>query len=150
MQPAFTSREASCLSVDDKKTLALLTMVTCWSRSTSHFFSRLIKIWQVNSHGKCTQLLETCLLIAEAERVTYYVFNWIYKMKQSCYQDSSDIRGWFVYWGFGRETRRLSKSSEIIVFKNDFGVKSLKRFWPYLGWLSGTESRLVSLSNYCI
>ena len=44
-------------------------------------------------------------------------------MKQSCYQDSSDIRGWFVYWVFGRETRRLSKSSEIIVFKNELGVE---------------------------
>ena len=141
MQPAFTSREASCLSVDDKKTLALFTMVTCWSRSTSHFFSRLIKIWKVNSNGKCTQLLETCLLIAEAERVTYYVFNWIYKMKQSCYQDSSDIRGWFVYWVFGRETRRLSKSSEIIVFKNELGVEKSQAILALLGmafrnWIS--------------
>ena len=36
-------------------------------------------------------------------------FHWMYKMKYSCYQESSVIHGWFVYWVFGWETRRLSK-----------------------------------------
>ena len=31
-------------------------------------------------------------------------------MKYSCYQASSVIHGWFVYWVFGWEMRRLSKS----------------------------------------
>ena len=31
-------------------------------------------------------------------------------MKYSCYQESSVIHGWFVYWVFGWEIRRLSKS----------------------------------------
>ena len=31
------------------------------------------------------------------------------KMKYSCYQQSSLIHGWFVYWIFGREMRRLPK-----------------------------------------
>ena len=31
-------------------------------------------------------------------------------MKFSCYQESSVIHGWVVYWVFGREKRRLSKS----------------------------------------
>ena len=31
-------------------------------------------------------------------------------MKYSLYQESSVIRGWFVYWFFGWEMRRLSKS----------------------------------------
>ena len=44
-------------------------------------------------------------------------------MKHSCYQDSSDIHGWFVYWVFGWETRRWLKSSEIIVFKNELRVE---------------------------
>ena len=35
-------------------------------------------------------------------------FFWMYKMKYSCYQESSVIHGWFVYWVFGWETRRLS------------------------------------------
>ena len=37
-------------------------------------------------------------------------FHWRYKMKYSCYQESSVIHGWFVYWVFGWEMRRLSKS----------------------------------------
>ena len=37
-------------------------------------------------------------------------FHWMYKMKYSCYQESSVIHGWFVYWIFGCEMRRLSKS----------------------------------------
>ena len=37
-------------------------------------------------------------------------FHWMYKMKYSCYQESSVIHGWFVYWVFGWEMFRLSKS----------------------------------------
>ena len=54
------------------------------------------------------QPLETCLLIAEADRVLCHVvifltvfFHWMYKMKYVCTQDSSDIHGWLVYWVFG-------------------------------------------------
>ena len=36
-------------------------------------------------------------------------FHWMYKMKYSCYQQSSVIHGWFLYWIFGWEMRRLSK-----------------------------------------
>ena len=67
----------------------------------------LVKIWQVSSCGKFMQRLETCLLIAEADRVLCHLvmfltvfFCWKYKMKSSCYQDSSVIHGWFVYCGF--------------------------------------------------
>ena len=63
------------------------------------------------------QHLETCLLIAEAGRVLCHLemfltvfFHWMYKMKYSCYQESSVIHGWFVYWVFGCEMCRLSKS----------------------------------------
>ena len=31
-------------------------------------------------------------------------------MKYSCYQESSVIHGWFVYWVFGLEMCRLTKS----------------------------------------
>ena len=27
-------------------------------------------------------------------------FQWMYKMKYSCYQECSLIHGWFVYWVF--------------------------------------------------
>ena len=36
-------------------------------------------------------------------------FHWMLKMKYSWYQQSSLIHGWFVYWIFGREMRRLPK-----------------------------------------
>ena len=54
------------------------------------------------------QHLETCLLIAEAVRVLCHLvmfltlfFYWMYKMKNSCYQDSSVIHGCFVSFTFG-------------------------------------------------
>ena len=45
-------------------------------------------------------------LTAEADRVLCQLvmliltvfFLWLYKMKYSCYQESSVIHGWFVYW----------------------------------------------------
>ena len=56
-------------------------------------------------------------LTAEADRVLCHLvifltvfFQWMYKMKYSCFQESSVIHGWFVYWVFGWEMRRLSKS----------------------------------------
>ena len=56
-------------------------------------------------------------LKAEADRVLCQLvmsltvfFHWMYKMKCSCYQESSVIQGWFVYWVFGWEIRYLSKS----------------------------------------
>ena len=55
-------------------------------------------------------------LTAEADRVLSQLvmfltvfFHWMYKMKYSCYQECSLIHGWFVYWVFGWEMRRLSK-----------------------------------------
>ena len=85
-------------------------------------------------------------------------FHWMYKMKYSCYQESSVIHGWFVYWVFGWEMRRLLKLgnpiSDGIVFVFHLaqcvrGFKSLKQLWPSLisfrNW-----TRMVSLSNYCI
>ena len=39
----------------------------------------------------------------------YCLFHWMHKMKYSCYQQSSVIHGWFVYWIFGWEMRRSSK-----------------------------------------
>ena len=53
------------------------------------------------------QHLEIRLLIAEADSgvsscdfLTVFFF-WMYKMKYSCYQDSSVIHGWIVYCAFG-------------------------------------------------
>ena len=57
-------------------------------------------------------------LTAETDRVLCQLvmfltvfLHWMYKMKYSCYQETSVIHGaWFVYWIFGWEIRRLSKS----------------------------------------
>ena len=48
---------------------------------------------------------------------TCHVVNCLFPLdvqnQYSCYQDSSVIHGWFVYWIYGWEMYRLSKSSEI-------------------------------------
>ena len=115
-QLAITGRKGSCFwnfsplshKGDDLRPISIL-----W----------LVKIWQVSSCGKFMQRLETLLLIAEADRVLCHLvmfltvfFHWMYKMKYraSCYKDSSVVHGWFFYWVFGWEVRRLSKSSEIL------------------------------------
>ena len=77
------------------------------------------------------QQLETCLLIAEVDRVLCHLvmfktvfFYWMYKMKYSCYQDSSVIHGWFVYCTFRCGNAPLVKVignpiSDGIVLKNE-------------------------------
>ena len=72
------------------------------------------------------QHLETCLLIAEADRVVCQVFfHLLYKMKYSCYQDCSVIHGWFVYCAFCWQMHRLSKSLEIQFRMASFSKMSL-------------------------
>ena len=108
----------------------------------------LVKIWQVSSCGKFIQHLETYLLwqlklrefFCQLVMFLSVFFHWMHKMKYSCYQDreSSVIHDWFVYWIFGWEMRRLSKSeirfrmASFSLTMLDAGWKSLKRFWPYL------------------
>ena len=60
-------------------------------------------------------------LTAEADRVLCQlvmfltaIFDRMYKMKYSFYQESSVILGWFVYWVFGWEMRRFSKFGNAI------------------------------------
>ena len=133
--------------------LTFLSIVTRWSRSTSNFMLWLVKIWLVSSCGKFMQHLDTCSMIAEEHRVLCHLvmfltffFYWMYKIKSSCYQDSSVFHGWFVYCAFVWEMHRLSKSLEIRVWMASFSkmslltcpcsrrkrVESLKRFRPHL------------------
>ena len=95
-----------------------------WSR-VGHALRPIFMLWLVKNlkgefMGKFMQHLETCLLIAEVDRVLCHLmmfltvfFHRIYKMKYSCFQDSSVIHVWFVYWVFGWEMHRMSKSFEI-------------------------------------
>ena len=81
------------------------------------FVPWLVKIWQVSSCWKFMQHLESCLLwqlkltefFCQLVMFLTVFFHWMYKMKYSCYQESSVIHGWFVYEVFGWEMRRLSK-----------------------------------------
>ena len=97
--------------------LTFLTKVTRWSRSTFNFYALIGQ----NLTGEFMQKIYAAswilfTLTAEADRVLCQLvmfltvfFHWMYKMKYSCYQESSVIHGWFVYWVFGWEIRRLSK-----------------------------------------
>ena len=82
--------------------------------------------------GKFMQHLETCLLIAEADKVLCHLvtfltvfFVWMYMMKYSCYQVSSVIQGWFVHWASGWEMHLLSKSLKIWFWMVSFSKMSL-------------------------
>ena len=92
-------------------------------------------------------------------------FFWMYKMKYSCYPDSSIIHGWIVYCAFGWEMHRMAKSLEIRFRMASFSKLSLftcpclrckRKGWKVSNdsgltwWPSGAASRLVSLRNYCL
>ena len=132
------------------------------------------KIWLWRSvrppvHTLHVNLCQTCLLIAEAVRVLCHLrmfltvfFYWMYKMKYSCYQDSSVIHGLFLallvekctacqsHWksNFGWHHFQNWAYSLALAW-GVRGLKSLKRFWN-TWWPSEAASRLVSLSNYCL
>ena len=108
-------------------------LILPWSR-VGHalrpiFILWLVKIWQVSSWGQIMQHLESCLLW-QLKLAEFCVNLWCFqlyfssgcteKMKYSCYQESSVIHGWFVYWVFDWEMRRLWKFGnsflDVIVF----------------------------------
>ena len=109
---------ASCYRQGRQLLLTFLTMVTRWSRSTSNFYALIGQ----NLTGEFMRKIYAVswnlfTLTAKADRVFCQLvmfltvfLHWMYKMKYSCYQESSVIHGWFVYWVFGWEIRRLSKS----------------------------------------
>ena len=98
--------------------LTFLNKVTRWSRSMSNFYALIGQ----NLTGEFKRKIYAAswnlfTLTAEADRVLRQLvmfltvfLRWMYKMKFCCYQESSVIHCWFVYWVFGWEIRRLSKS----------------------------------------
>ena len=90
-------------------------MVTLWSRFTSNFYALIGQ----NLTGEFMRKIYAAswnlfILTAETDRVLCQLvmffnvfFNWMYKMKYSCYQESSVIHGRFVYWVFGWEMQHL-------------------------------------------
>ena len=73
------------------------------------FMHWLVTIWQVTHVYAASWNLFT--LTAEADRVLcqLVMLHWMYQMSYTRYQESSVIHGWFVFWVFGWEMRRLSK-----------------------------------------
>ena len=138
--------------------LTFLTKVTRWSRSTSNFYAGIGQ----NLTGEFMRKIYAAswnlfTLTAEADRVLCQLemfltvfFHWMYKMKLSCYQESSVIHGWLVclldFWL--RNTSLVKVGNPIsygIVFAFHLagcvrGLKSLKWLWPYLIVFSGKLS----------
>ena len=115
--------------------LTFLTKVTRWSRSTSNFYALIGEFMQ----KICAASWNLFTLTAEADRVLCQLvmfltvfLHWMYKMKFSCYQESSFIR--------------LSKSE--IWFRMVSFSFSPCLMRKYLKIFSA--SRMVSLSNYFI
>ena len=73
--------------------LTLLTMVTRWSRSTSNFYALIGQ----NFTDEFMRKIYTASWILSnlCQRVLYLTvfFHWMYRMKFSCYQESSVIHG---------------------------------------------------------
>ena len=92
---------ASCFRQGRQLLFAFLTIFTRWSRSTSNFYALIGQ----NLTGKFMRKIYAASWIlfavtAEADRVLCQVvmlltvfFHWMYKMKFSCYQESSVIHG---------------------------------------------------------
>ena len=87
-------------------TLHVQFLCSDWSKLTGQFMRQIYA-------ASCNLFT----LTAEADRTLCQLvmfltvfFHWMYKMKYICYQESSVIHRWFVYWIFGWEMRPLSKS----------------------------------------
>ena len=103
--------------------LSFIAMVTRWSRFMSNFYALIGQNWAGVFMRKIYAASRN-LFTDSWSRQSFVpsscdVFNCLSpldvqnKMQLSCYQDSSIIHGWFVYWLFGWDMRRSSKSSEI-------------------------------------
>ena len=102
-----TRNSASCRYRQGRQLLlTFLTMVTRWSRSTSNFYALIGQNLTGESMRKIyAASWKLFTLTAKADRVCCQLvmfltifFHWMCKMKCSCYQESSVIHGWFVYW----------------------------------------------------
>ena len=120
-----------------------LTMVTRWSRSMSNFYALIGQ----NLTGEFMRKIYVAswklfTLRAEADRllcqlVTFLTvfFHWMYKTKYSCYQESSVIHGWFVYWSVACQNSviwlRMASFSFFTLLNTQEGLKVSSN---YLSW----------------
>ena len=159
IQPVFTRRKAvafgfshhghSLVTREPRVNRAWTTRVR--SRSSSYFHSLVAQ----NLTGEFTRKIYALSrnVFSDSWSWQFCVILFLYKIKDSCYQDSFVIHGWFVYWVFGWEMRRFSKSSEIRFLMASFSKMSLYltlldayegwKVWGDSGltwWLSGAAS----------
>ena len=106
--------------------LAFLTMVTRCSRSPVPLTGEIMRKIYAASGNVFTDSWSWQSFVSSYD-ILNCLFNRMYKMKYSCHQDSSVIHGWFIYWVFGWEMRRLLKSvgnpiSDGIIFKYPLNI----------------------------
>ena len=85
-------------------TLCVQFLCSDWSK-----FDRWVHAENLCSILKLVYFAEADRVLCQLVMFLTVFFHWMYKMKYSYYQESSVIHGWFVYWVFGWEMRRLSK-----------------------------------------
>ena len=133
------------------------------------------KIWLWRSvrppvHTLHVNLCQTCLLIAEAVRVLCHLvmfltvfFYWMYKMKYSCYQDSSVIHGLFLallvekctacqsHWKSNFGWHHFQNWTYSLALAWDVqGLKSLEQFWPHVMAFRSSISTGKPEQYYCL
>ena len=120
-------------------------MVTRWSRSTSNFYALIGQ----NLTGEFMRKIYAAswilfTLTAEADRVLCQLvmfltvfFHWMYKMKYSCYQESSVIHG--VAWP-QQCWKSCANRSNIVALR--FGDQRTKKMLGVVGW------KVWSVSNF--
>ena len=90
-------------------TLYVQFLCSDWSNLTGEFMRKIYaaswNLFTIFDSWSWHSFVSTCTVM-----FFNVFFHWMNKMKYSCYQESSVIHGWFVYWVFGWEMRRLSKS----------------------------------------
>ena len=145
--------------------LTLLAMVTLWSSSTSNFYALIGQ--KLTGELMLKIYAASWILLLWQLKLTEFCVNlWCFKLSFSTGYEQNELQllsgivcySWLVCLsGFWLRNTSLVKVgnpiSDGIVFVFHLawcvrGLKSLKRFWPYL--IVFSASRMVSLSNYCI
>ena len=113
-------KNSACFYMQGRQSLlTFLTMVTRWSRFSSNFYALIGQnltgefMWKM--YAASVNFFSDSWNWQSFVSPTCHVFNCLFFHwnEYSCYQDSSVIHGWFVYWIYGWEMRRLSKLSKI-------------------------------------
>ena len=155
-----TNRDLSYCILESRVDHALRPIFMLW----------LVKIWQVSSCGKFMQRLETCLLIAEADRILCHLVMsltvFFYLMFQRAANKIILCNSWLVcllhFWLRNAPLVKVigNPISDSIVFIIELThlplLEAYKEGWKVSSdsgltwWPSGAASWLVNLSNYCL